>query len=137
MRTHLAIGSERSYIHLVTKADTASFPEAEGQGGGLIHPLYATFALGRDAEWACRLFVLEVKEADEEGIGTALSVYHEAPTPVGASVVFTAKLTELHGNTVVCSWEAHWNSKRIAHGTQTQRVLKITRLEAMLEGLSA
>ena len=56
------IGSQKYYSKLVEQADCAAF------NSGLVHPVYATFALGRDAEWACRLFVLEMKEEEEEGI---------------------------------------------------------------------
>ena len=44
-----------------------------------VHPFYSTFALGRDVEWACRQFVLEMKEEDEEGIGTFLNITHKSP----------------------------------------------------------
>jgi predicted thioesterase len=135
MKTNLNLGAQRTYTHVVGEGDTARFHAEETAGGGEIHPLYATFAIGRDAEWACRLFVLELKEDDEEGIGSALTINHEAPAPLGATVIFTATLTELHGNTVVCDWEAHWGETRIAHGTQTQRVLPKAKLNSLMDKL--
>lgn len=135
MKTTIALGAQRTYTHLVTEGDIAQFAADEADGGGKVHPLYATFAIGRDAEWACRLFVLELKEADEEGIGSALSIHHEAPAPLGATVIFTATLTALHGNTVECAWEAHWQGTRIAHGTQTQRVLPKIKLNRLMDKL--
>jgi predicted thioesterase len=68
----------------VSHADTANLDS------GQVHPVYATFALGRDAEWCCRLFVLEMKEEDEEGIGTFLSIEHRSPALENSQVVFTA-----------------------------------------------
>ena len=41
---------------------------------GLVHTVLSTFALGRELEWAARLFVLEMKSVDEEGIGTELFI---------------------------------------------------------------
>ncbi len=66
-------GDKKIYTHKVTEQDAAVFET------GMVHPVYATFALSRDAEWACRQFVLEMKDADEEGIGTYLTVNHISP----------------------------------------------------------
>jgi hypothetical protein len=73
-----------SLYELVLNEDCASFES------GNVHPVYATFALGRDAEWACRLFVLEMKEAYEEGIGTFLTIHHKSPALVGSNVLFNS-----------------------------------------------
>ena len=61
MKNPFKSGDQKTYRHRVTEADIARFES------GLVHPFYATFALGRDAEWAGRLFVLEMKEEGEEG----------------------------------------------------------------------
>ena len=63
-------GDKKYFTKVVSENDTATFDP------GQVHPVYATFALGRDAEWACRLFVLDMKENDEEGIGTFLHIDH-------------------------------------------------------------
>mgnify|MGYP000367271629 CR=1 FL=1 len=60
-------GDQLQYEHTVTEQDLASF------ASGNVHPVYATFSVARDAEWCCRLFVLEMKEADEEGIGNEVA----------------------------------------------------------------
>jgi fluoroacetyl-CoA thioesterase len=72
---------------------------------GVVHPFYATFALGRDAEWACRQFVLQMKEEDEEGIGTFLNIEHRSPAMLGETVEITAEITALEGHSVVCKYE--------------------------------
>ena len=76
-------GDVKTYSHTVTVADVARLP------GGLVHEVYSTFALARDAEWASRLFVLDMREDDEEGIGTAVQVTHHSPALVGETVHFT------------------------------------------------
>jgi predicted thioesterase len=86
------------YRHLVTEDDFARFPS------GQVHPVYSTFSLTRDAEWACRLFVLEMKEEEEEGIGTFVEVRHQSPALEGQEVLFTATLEEVKGNAVICSF---------------------------------
>ena len=93
-----SIGEQKSYQHEVSHADLASFGDAN------VHPVYATFALGRDAEWCCRLFVLEMKEEDEEGIGTFLSIKHHSPALLGQTVDFTASVKSMEGNEIICSY---------------------------------
>jgi predicted thioesterase len=124
------VGSEKKYSILVEPKDTASFDSCE------VHPVYATFALGRDAEWCCRLFVLEMKEADEEGIGTFLSVEHLSPALLGSKVDFTATVLSVKGNEIICSYEAKVGDRVIAKGEQGQKILKKTKLETLFNHLS-
>lgn len=116
-------GDIKIFEKTVTPEDTAAFE------AGLVHPVYATFALGRDAEWACRLFVLEMKDPDEEeGIGTFLHVDHHSPALVGQTVRFTATLKHIIGNHVVCTYQAHVNERLIAAGETGQKILRKEKL---------
>ena len=47
--------------------------------GKVVHPVCATFALARDIEWTTRQFVLQMRDDDEEGIGTMLTIDHRSP----------------------------------------------------------
>lgn len=96
-----------------------------------VHNVYATFALGRDAEWCCRLFVLDMKEDDEEGIGTFLNIRHLSPAFPGQDVYFTATLTSCEGNNVICSFVAKVGERVIAVGEQGQKVLKKEKVEQL------
>ena len=82
-------GDKKYYVKTVLESETASFDSGE------VHPFYGTFALARDAEWAGRLFVLEMKEDDEEGIGTFVNIKHVSPALVGDEVRFIAILDEV------------------------------------------
>ena len=121
-------GDLQQFERLVSKEHLAVFDSGE------VHPVYSTFALARDAEWACRLFVLAMKEAHEEGIGTFVSVEHLAPALLGQTVRFTAVLLQVEGNRVRCRYEAHVQHRLIARGEQEQRILDKSRVEAMLKG---
>lgn len=119
------------YQRLVRNDDTAVFDT------GAVHPVYATFALARDAEWCSRLFVLEMKEGHEEGIGTFVHVNHWAPAFVGETVTFEATIDELKGNEVNCSFTAKAGSRTVAQGRTGQKILtkeKIDRLFGELNG---
>lgn len=98
-----------------------------------VHPLYSTFALARDAEWCCRLFVLDMKEDDEEGIGTFIQIEHLSPAPVDSTVHFTATIEEIKGNEIICSFIVRKGEKIVARGKQGQKILKKERLEKLYE----
>ena len=123
------LGSTKIFTKLVETADTAVFESGE------VHPVYATFALGRDAEWACRLFVLEMKEEDEEGIGTFLKIEHASPALIGSTVVFEATLQSAIGNSVICSFTAKVGERLIAFGETGQKILRKEKLNAIFGAL--
>jgi len=122
-------GDIKTFTHKVTAADIASFES------GNVHEVYSTFALGRDAEWCTRLFVLEMKEADEEGIGTFVNIQHVSPALVGSEVIFTGIYEELNGNHLTCSFEAKVKDRIIAKGTTGQKILKKEKLESLFKSL--
>jgi fluoroacetyl-CoA thioesterase len=125
------LGAQRKIEVVVSEADTATFTS------GQVHPVYATFAVARDAEWACRQFVLEMREADEEGIGTFVTVNHHSPALVGSRVLFTATLISVQGNEVICSWQAHVGDRLLASGDQGQKILPKHKLDAIFNRLGA
>jgi fluoroacetyl-CoA thioesterase len=127
MKTIFDIGDIQTFHRVVSKMDTASFEGSE------VHPVYATFAIGRDAEWAGRLFVLAMKAANEEGIGTFLHIEHHAPAFVGEEVVFTAILKEVNGNNVVCDFNAKVRERMIAYGSTGQKIIAKDKLEKHFE----
>lgn len=102
---------------------------------GVVHPVYSTFALGQDAEWACRQFVLEMTEDDEEGVGSFLSIEHLAPAVQGQQVQITATLTEVANNRIRCRWEAHERDRLIARGEQEQRIITKSSFDRLLASL--
>lgn len=129
MKKSFQVGDVKEYCHTVTEADKAEFESGE------VHAVYSTFALSRDAEWAGRLFVLEMKEADEEGIGTGLTVTHHSPALVGQEVVFSATLTEVNKNEVVVDYTAHVGDRLIATGKTWQKILKKEKIDRLFEQL--
>jgi predicted thioesterase len=122
-------GEKRSYLHRVRPDDTARFESGE------VHPVYATFAIARDAEWVCRLFVIEGKDDDEEGIGTFVHVNHHSPALVDQEVVFTATVEIQQGHEIICTFHAHIGERLVASGRTGQKVIKKTRLESLFAGL--
>ena len=122
-------GDIKTYSKTVEQFDTATFDS------GQVHPVYATFALGRDAEWVCRLFVIDMKDEDEEGIGTFIHVNHHSPALIGNTVNFNATFERLEGNHVICNFEAKIGDRLVASGQTGQKILKKEKLERLFSSL--
>ncbi|MEY4875273.1 MAG: hypothetical protein RL708_422 [Bacteroidota bacterium] len=129
MINNFKIGDKKYYQHIVQATDAATF------ASGNIHPVYSTFALARDAEWCCRLFVLDMKEADEEGIGTFIKVQHQSPALVNSIVDFEAEIILQEKNNVVCKFIAKVGNRIIATGEQGQKILKKEKLNDLFNNL--
>jgi predicted thioesterase len=125
------IGDKKHFRKRVLPEETARFESGE------VHPFYGTFALARDAEWSSRLFVLDMKEEDEEGIGTFVEVQHLSPALVGDEVEFTAVLVEQQKNNVICSIEAKVGERMIAKGRTGQKILKKEKLKQISAQIEA
>lgn len=123
------LGDTKAYSKVVKESEIAEFDS------GVVHHFYGTFALARDAEWAGRLFVLEMKEEDEEGIGTFVHVEHKAPALVGEKVDFTAYLHEVSGNNVICDFEAWVGNRLVAKGSTGQKIVKKEKLDKLEQSL--
>lgn len=129
MKSLFHIGAKTTLQFTVGEKDLAEFET------GVVHEFYGTFALGRDAEWTCRQFVLEMKEEGEEGIGTFLNIRHQSPALLNETVSITAEIIRLEGNSIDCSFEVRVGERVIATGIQGQKILKLEKLVRLVEGI--
>jgi predicted thioesterase len=127
MKTIFKPGDKKIFRHVVKAADTA------GHDPRFVHQVYATFNIARDAEWCGRLFVLDMKEENEEGLGTFISVHHHGPAFPGEEIVFTAELEEINGPVIKNSFQAHAGNRLIATGRQVQQILPIERVKQIFD----
>lgn len=118
MKDVFRVGDTVRYARVVQPADVASFH------GNVVHHVCSTFALARDIEWTTRQFVLGMRDDDEEGIGTFLSIEHKAPAFVGDEVVFVGTVERIEGNELLCSFEARVRDRLVACGKTGQKILK-------------
>jgi predicted thioesterase len=119
-------GDKKSFRRRVTEADQAIFHDQK-----VLHPVCSTFALARDFEWSSRLFFIEMKEDDEEGVGTMLTIEHKSPAFVGEEVQFSATVDTLITNELICSIEAKVGDRVIATGKTGQKMLKREKLSQL------
>lgn len=129
MKNPFSTGDVKTYVKTVTEKDIAQFDS------GTVHEVYGTFALGRDAEWSSRLFVLEMKEEDEEGIGTFLNITHHSPALIGEEVHFRAEITRLEKNSIDCRVTATVKQRLIAECSTGQKIIKKEKLNLLFESL--
>ena len=101
--------------------------------GEVLHDVYSTFAMGRDIEWSSRLFFMEMKEEDEEGVGTLLSIEHKAPAFVGDELTITATVDAIAGNELLCLIEVRCGERIIATGKTGQKMLKKEKLRKIFD----
>ena len=127
MKNVFKIGDKQEYRRVVELSDVASFH------GEIVHPVCATFALARYIEWTSRQFVLEMRDEDEEGIGTLLTINHQGPAFVGEELVFTAWVHQLNGHELICSYEATVENRLIASGKTGQKILKREKINKLFK----
>lgn len=125
MKTPFKPGDQKIYTTTVKPEDQAAFH------GEVLHRVCSTFALARDIEWSSRLFFLEMKEDDEEGVGTLVEIVHRSPAFVGETITITATVNSLIGNELLCAIEVRCGTRLIATGKTGQRMLKKERLNAI------
>jgi fluoroacetyl-CoA thioesterase len=125
MKSNFKPGDQKTFKKCVTEHDLAAFH------GKLLHSVCSTFSLARDFEWASRLFFIEMKEDDEEGVGTFLTIDHKSPAFVGEEITFTATIVKLEKNELTCTIESSVNGRLIAVGTTGQKMLKKDRLKKL------
>lgn len=120
-------GDKKTYKHVVGSADVAAFH------GAVVHEVCATFSLARDIEWTTRQFVLEMREEDEEGVGTFLSIDHKGPAFMGEEVVFEAWVDSLERNELICHYQARVGERLVAIGKTGQKILKREKLNRLMK----
>lgn len=118
MKPIFSKGDVKTYRMTVRESDVAAFH------GKVVHPVCSTFTIAREAEWTTRQFVLEMRDDDEEGIGTSVSIEHKGPAFVGEEVLFEGTIESLNGNELICSFEAKVGNRLIATGTTGQKIFK-------------
>ena len=126
MKSVYKINDKKQHLKLVGADDLASFD------AGMVHPFCATFVLAREMEWSSRLFVLDMLDDDEEGIGTKLEINHLSPAIEGEELIIEAVIVGLDKNEIICSITVSVGKRIIARGITGQKILKKTKLASLI-----
>ncbi|MBL6448304.1 hypothetical protein JMN32_18460 [Fulvivirga sp. 29W222] len=120
-------GDKKLYTVQITKQDVAAF------SGEVVHEVCSTFSLAREIEWSTRLFILEMKEETEEGIGTRLEINHRGPAFVGETLSIEATVESIEKNELLCSYRARVENRLVAVGFTGQKVLPKSKIKEIFE----
>lgn len=123
MKALYKTGDMKVHNKVVEEGDLATFYDQN------VHPVCSTFSLSREIEWTSRLFLLEMKEEDEEGIGTLLTIEHISPALLGQRIDIEAKINRLQKNELLCDYIVKVGDRVIARGQTGQKILKKKKIE--------
>ena len=118
-------GDTKEYRSVVKPQDVASFH------GQTVHEVCSTFAIAREVEWTTRQFTLDMKDENEEGIGTFLQIRHEGPAFVGEEILFRGTYEGMKENELICSFEARVGDRMVARGKTGQKILTLEKIRSI------
>ncbi len=130
MKNRFTIGDKKRFTHKVGKGDLATF------NAGTVHTVCSTFALAKYIEWTSRLFVIDSKKEDEEGIGTALSIKHISPAFENEELLFEATVSSIIKNELLCEVKVSCKGRTIATAQTGQKLLKKEKLNEIFSSLA-
>lgn len=130
MKKRLIIGEKRTFTHKVRPEDLAEFDS------GIVHQVCSTFTLAKYIEWCSRLFILDVKKEDEEGIGTMINITHISPAFINDVLLFEASVLNINKNELLCEVEVYCNKRIIAKAKTGQKLLKKGRIKEIFSSLA-
>ena len=119
------IGSTRERSVKIESRQTTTFLW-EGEN------VLSTPSMISEMEETCRLLLKEqfLLESDWDSVGTLVNVRHTAATPVGATVVFKAKVTSTNGRRIVFGVEASDNLEKIGEGQHERVIINVSHFKA-------
>ncbi|MCC7461429.1 MAG: LysR family transcriptional regulator [Gammaproteobacteria bacterium] len=92
--------------------------------------IYATPELVRDFEIACRVLLKQYCDANEDSVGTGISLTHSGATLLGMGVDITVRVTQAEGRSVRFALGARDGLEEIATGEHSRAVVDVERLRA-------
>ena len=94
--------------------------------------VYATPALVRDIELACRDLLLQHLDAGEDSVGTRVEIDHIAATLMGMPVELSLRIAELQGRAVTFEFSGRDSVEPICRGRHMRFIVDVAKTEARL-----
>lgn len=124
-------GATKIHHFTVKETDFATFDK------GTVHAVCSTFALAREMEWSSRLFMLEITDPDEEGVGTMLEITHHSPAFLNEEVEVSASVESWEGHELICGISVKVKDRLIATGRTGQKILKRKKISQIFTSLGS
>ena len=126
MKPGLRIGVERRERVIVDRERTIGFL-------GDAKRVYSTPAMVSDIEYACYRLIQEHLDAGESSLGVHVSVDHLGPTPLGAEVTVTVRVSAVEGRKVSLDAEVNDAAEQVGRGRHVRFVIDLARHEKRLK----
>src|SRR5690349_17102889 len=81
-------------------------------------------------ERTCRDTVLPLLESGHDTVGTHIDVYHLAAAPLGSTVIFRVKVTEVEKRRIQFQVEAATEQEKIGEGTHERAIINVAKFAA-------
>ena len=97
--------------------------------------VFSTPSMISEMEETCRLLLKEqfITDAEWDSVGTLVDVKHLAATPVGAEVIFTAKVVSVDGREVIFNVMAIDKIEKIGEGMHKRFIINVPRFKAKFD----
>jgi predicted thioesterase len=94
--------------------------------------VYATPRIISDIEYACRNFLLQHLDPDEDSVGTRVNVEHVGPALLGATVSIDVKVTAVDGRRVTFEAAVRDGADDVLRGTHERFVVAVEKVRERL-----
>ena len=118
------IGTSGEYKTRVTRDITINFMGVEDAR------VLSTPEMIRLMERTCRDAVLPLLDPGHDTVGTHVNVYHLASAPMGASVTFSAEVTDVQERRIQFRVEAATEREKIGDGTHERTIVNVAKFAA-------
>jgi fluoroacetyl-CoA thioesterase len=97
--------------------------------------VFSTPSMISEMEETCRLLLKEqfIPDTEWDSVGTLVDVKHLAATPVGAEVIFTAKVVSVDGREVIFNVMATDKIEKIGEGKHKRFIINVPRFKAKFD----
>ena len=126
MKSTLAQGLAATREFAVDAGRTIDFMGEEAR-------VYATPALVRDIEVACRDLLLQHLDAGEDSVGTRVEIDHLAPTLLGMKAKLKVTISEVKGRAVTLEVEGWDDKEAICRGRHMRFVVDVEKTRQRLK----
>ena len=99
--------------------------------------VYATPELVRDFEIACRELLLEHCDANEDSVGTGISITHGGASLLGMKIEIRVEVTAVSGRLVTFALQARDAVEEVSKGEHTRAVVDVEKLRTRVAAKAA
>jgi fluoroacetyl-CoA thioesterase len=97
--------------------------------------VFSTPSMISEMEETCRLLLKEqfIPDTEWDSVGTLVDVKHLAATPVGAEIIFTAKVVSVNDREVIFNVMATDKIEKIGEGMHKRFIINVSRFKAKFD----